>query len=147
MNNEERRIRIDDDWLRSRFEAGLTAAEIANEKGCSTHPINKAMRRLGLRRKAARRPGNAVGKNNPSWRGGRRTRKDGYVLVWTPEGERLEHRCITEIVLGRRLQPAEIVHHKNGIKDDNRIDNLEVMDQAEHARHHSPEMHAARYGK
>ena len=38
----------------------------------------------------------------------------------------LEHVHVKEQELGRRLAPGENVHHKNGIKDDNDPDNLEL---------------------
>jgi len=43
-----------------------------------------------------------------------------------------------EAHLGRELHPADVVHHINGDRLDNRIENLEVMGRAEHSHHHHP---------
>lgn len=75
------------------------------------------------------------------WRGGRHKSKKGYVLIYKPKHYPFakkrkyvrEHRLIMEKAIGRYLRQEEVVHHKNGIKDDNRIENLLLFnDDLEH---------------
>jgi hypothetical protein len=60
-----------------------------------------------------------------------------YRHICAPDGsEPREHRWLMKQYLKRDLHVDEVVHHKNGIKTDNRIENLEVISRAEHTRLH-----------
>ena len=67
-----------------------------------------------------------------NWAGGRNKNTDGYILIYKPEHPSYkknyvpEHRLNMEEKIGRYLIDEEIVHHINGIRDDNRIENLEL---------------------
>lgn len=82
---------------------------------------------------------------SPNWKGGRKVRKDGYVLIAAPiehpypaykKGNSayiLEHRLIMERIVGRYLLPTEVVHHRDGNPSNNAPENLQLFDsQADH---------------
>jgi hypothetical protein len=93
------------------------------------------------------------GVESPTWKGGRYVDDKGYVRVWiSPDdpyycmavhkcgtdrnGYVTEHRLMMARFLGRPLLATEEVHHKNGIRTDNRIENLEIVAKGEHTLKH-----------
>lgn len=85
------------------------------------------------------------GADNHMWRGGRTVASNGYILVRVGVGHHLadvrgyayEHRVNAEQKIGRRLEAGEQVHHIDGNKQNNTLDNLEVCSSAiQHWVHH-----------
>lgn len=91
----------------------------------------------------------AAGERNGKFNRGRLLTSQGYVLLRVSKDyhrafgpPRLrgayayEHDLVAEKAIGRRLRTDEIVHHRNGQRDDNRPGNLELMTRSDHAREH-----------
>lgn len=77
-----------------------------------------------------------AGKRSCAWKGGRIKDANGYIHIWEPEHPNAnigrnkayvaEHRKVMSDYIGRPLRNDKTVHHKNGNRSDNRIDNLEL---------------------
>ena len=85
---------------------------------------------------------------SPHWKGGRRILRNGYIdILVAPtdfffpminkRGVVREHRLIMAKSLGRNLQRWELVHHKNGIRGDNRLENLALTTNGSHITEHN----------
>jgi len=115
--------------------------EIASKYDCHIKTVYGNMKKLGI---VPPKYGNTSshlrrGSVSVHWKGGKRRTPEGYIRVYQPEHPYaaedrtvLEHRLVMEQKLGRYLKPHEIVHHNNGIKHDNRPENLELTVSTNH---------------
>jgi HNH endonuclease/Helix-turn-helix domain of resolvase len=142
--------------MRRLYESGYALHEIAAIFEISLQTLGRRLRADGITiRKRGRQSDRArakySGEKHPLWKGGRMFhRGGGYWLVRCPnhphqrDGYIYEHRFVMENHLrvvdpnnpaldGGYLKPDYVVHHKNGNKTDNRIENLEVMSRQRHS--------------
>lgn len=85
-----------------------------------------------------------TGKNHPYWKGGRNKTSDGYIEIYMPNHPFAsrnyirEHRLVIEKQLGRYLKPNEVVHHLDGQRNNNKLENLHLFQNAgKHRLYHN----------
>jgi predicted DNA-binding protein (UPF0251 family) len=132
------------DKVKEMYADGHTQAEIAEALGVSQKVVWRFMKNHGIKaRVAAKR--DQEGEKNSTWRGGIVEDGSGYILARAEGHPRAkkqgkyvrEHILVAEKNLGRSLLPCEVVHHINGIKNDNRPENLAVMTSSAHLQYHA----------
>ena len=127
---------------------GKRAEDIANAIGKSKSSVQHKANRLGIKKdreaffeeksKASR------SEHSGNFKGYRRRTTKGYIACYVPDhpyasksGLVMEHRLVIEKELGFPVPGSFDVHHINGKKDDNRIENLVILTHAAHTALHN----------
>ena len=156
-----RKIVCDEQKICKEYQAGASTLVLAKKNGISYTTVNKILRKNNTplrshkeKTKNAYKTGKMTHMkevwkaNSENWKGEgnprlkplgsiRTSYNTDYILIKTKEGWKLRARVVAEESLGRKLKEEEIIHHINGIKNDDRIENLYRFNNGkEHRRYH-----------
>jgi len=120
--------------LHGLYESGKTLEELGALVGVHARTVGRWFAKHGLHVRSKSQA--ATGELNGSFLDGPVYNEDGYVEIWDGTRRVLEHRAVMERYLGCPLTATEFIHHINGIKDDNRLENLKVVTNSEHRQEH-----------
>ncbi len=134
------------------YESGMSLRAVGEAVGCSSVTVWNRLKQAGVTPRSCREaveltilrgnhnrkpfPPQGFGEENNNWRGGRYVSRGGYCLIYQPDkqGYTPEHRLVWEEANGRRLPDGWVVHHLNGVRTDNRPENLVAMSRSKHGR-------------
>ena len=143
-----------EDAIRLYFDEEKTLREVCKELKTTSHWMRRNFSECGkslrtfsevihLSYKHGRKPATPWGEKAPNWKGGRCIQDGGYVKIhipnpipkhkgWHPFIFISEHRYVWENAHQQKLPKGWVIHHLNGIKTDNRLENLAAMQRGAH---------------
>jgi len=121
----------------------MSGLEISEELEMNFHTVYYHIKTSGVKRRSLKEASDLAksngriktGDKSTSWKGGN---NNGYKWVHH-NGKRMpEQYIVMEELIGRPVKKGEVVHHKNGDRADNRVENLDLMTKSEHSSLHNP---------
>lgn len=127
---------LEDSTIRELYEDGFNIEQVARLYECDESTIRYRLRTRGVPIRPRGR-NTWKGKAHFNWKGGTYLTGNGYIAAWVSEddplasmrmnnGYVLEHRLVVARHFNRPLSQNETVHHINGDKKDNQIENLQL---------------------
>lgn len=134
---------ISTDLLAQLYDEGWSLPAIAKKVGLSSQSVHARLYKAGRQMRSiseALKLGHKLGRvktfgfgpEHPSWKGGRYVTKDGYINISVNGKVYREHRYLWEQACGK-LPGEYLIHHLNGIKSDNRLENLIALPKSSHS--------------
>ena len=133
------------------WDKGLSTCQIAEQFNVDSITVSRNMKRLEIPirtlgeaeslaiRKGRKRMVCGMGEASTNWKGGRKLTGDGYIQVYKPKYPRankahyvLEHIFVWEQYHKKSLPQGWVIHHLNGIRNDNRPCNLVALPNNKH---------------
>lgn len=127
------------------WEEELSCSEIAEKLGldksrsemtvyCAIRRFNIPIRNRKERDLLVSKKGKRAGKKSATFKGGRYQSQRGYIWVLVgPRKYRPEHQLVWERAYGE-IPKGYLIHHLNGIRNDNRLENLIAMPKRQHGK-------------
>lgn len=146
---EKQRYRSDikKEKVEEMYKVGLSTTEIAKKFNCTPHTIRHRLVETKTKSRKAKeyieimRLRNKIWsrEKHPNWKGGRTDNGQGYMMIMEKNHPRansggyvMEHILIWEKIYNKKLPKDWVIHHLNGLRNDNRPENLIAMKRSEH---------------
>ena len=116
------------------YQEGMNLDEISKKFNCSVTPVMRILKENNIKRRQHYQSGD----KHPYWKGGRFLHKgDGYFRRGINGSKIKEHRYIWIQENQMPIPKGFVIHHNNGIKTDNRIENLTLLPERFHHTLHN----------